>query len=235
MPDEVIRNEPGTYVANSNLSDILKRVSWGAIWAGVMVALGMEVLFTLFGFFIGFGMYHWQASNPWGGISAWSTIWYLVTAGWSMFFGAWCAARLSGDPLRGDGILHGFATWGLATTATVLVVAVASWGVLREGIDVLSTAAITADQMVPAAVNHLTPGQVAQAAQQAGQAVNQIQANAGPVAQSTAHIISVLSLRIWGGVLLGFITALFGGLLGRSRPVIVAPQEVVPVPTRRAA
>jgi hypothetical protein len=51
------------------------------------VALGMEVLFTLFGFFIGFGMYKWQAANPWAGISAWTTVWYPVTAGWSMFFG----------------------------------------------------------------------------------------------------------------------------------------------------
>jgi hypothetical protein len=200
-----------------------------------MVALGMEVLFTLFGFFIGFRMYKWQAADPWVGISHWTTIWFLVTAGWSMFFGAWCAAKLSGNPIPGDEILHGISTWGLATVATIAIVALGSWAVLRDGIDLLGTAALAAGQVAPAAINHIPPGQVAQGTAQAGQALAQIQANAGPMAQATANIISGFSLRICGGVLLGFITAIFGGLLGRSRSVVLAAPEIVPVPTRRAA
>lgn len=237
MAEEVVRNEPVAYGVVPGLRDVIRRISWGAVWSGLMVALGMEVLFTLFGFFIGFRMYHWQAANPWAGISAWTTIWYLVTAGWSMFFGAWCAAHLSGNPIAGDRILHGITTWGFATAVTIAIVGVASWAVLREGIDVLSTAAITARQVVPAAINHaaVPPGQVSQTAQQAAQAMGQIQANAGPVGQATATIISSLSLRIWGGVLLGLITAIIGGLVGSTRTVAVAPQDVVPVPTRRAA
>jgi hypothetical protein len=235
MADEIVRDDPALAPPRRAVTGILERISWGAVWAGVMVALGMEVLFTLFGFFIGFGMYNWRAANPWAGISAWTTVWFLVTAGWSMFFGAWCAARLSGNPLAGDGILHGITTWGLATAATIAIVSVASWAILREGINVLATAAMTAEQVVPAAVNHIPPAQVSQAAQQAGQAVSQMQANAGPMAQATATIISGLSLRIFGGVLLGFITALLGGWLGRSRTIVMSPTETVPIPTRRAA
>ncbi len=134
MADDVPRDVPVRYPVQPGirLSEVIKRVSWGAIWAGVMIALGMEVLFTLFGFFIGFGMYNWQAANPWSGISAWTTVWYLVTAGWSMFFGAWCAARLSGNPVREAGILHGITTWGLAAIATILITGVGTWAVLRE-------------------------------------------------------------------------------------------------------
>jgi len=197
----------------------VNRVSWGSIWAGVMIALGLEALFTLFGFFIGFGMYNWQAANPWAGVSAWSTIWYLVTAGVSMFFGAWCAARLSGNPVREAGILHGLTTWGMATVATILIAAVGSWAVLREGINVLSTAMITVAQTAPRVVN---PGVVP--------------SNAGPVGQATAGIISSISLHIWGGILLGFITALLGGWLGRPHTVVVDTREVVPpAAPRRAA
>src|SRR5689334_11281057 len=101
MADEVIRNDLAGYPPRAGLFGVFRRISWGAVWAGVMIALGMETLFALFGLFIGFHMYDWQAPNPWSGIPAWSTIWYLVTAGWSMFFGAWCAARLSGNPVRG--------------------------------------------------------------------------------------------------------------------------------------
>jgi hypothetical protein len=204
------------------ITELINRVSWGAIWAGVMIALGMEVLFAFFGTFIGFGMYNYQSANPWGGISAWTTIWYLVTAGWSMFFGAWCAARLSGNPTREAGILHGVSTWGLAALATMLIVAVGAWAILREGIGVLTTATIAG---LPA----VTP-----AAQQAGAVANQVRGG-GPMAQATASILSGISLRVWGGVLLGLITSILGGWLGRAHNVIVQTEETQPVPTRLAA
>lgn len=236
MADEVIRDESVRPPARVGVqvNNLLGRVSWGAIWAGVMIALGMEALLTLFGFFIGFGMYNWKAADPWTGISAWTTVWYLVTAAWSMFFGAWCAARMSGIPRRGAGILHGITTWGMATIVTIAIVLVGTWSMLRVGVNVLSTAAIAGAQVAPAATQAAT-GAVSQAAQQAGQAVVQAQQNAGPIAQATANIISGLSLRIWGGVLLGLITAIFGGWLGHPRTILVEEQQAPPAPTRLAA
>jgi len=235
MAEEIIRDDAAVYTAGSGMAGCIHRISWGSVWAGVMIALGMEVLFTVFGSLIGFRMYHWQAANPWSGISAWTAVWYLITAGWSMFFGAWCAARLSGNPLPGDGIFHGITTWGLASVATIMIAAIATWAVLREGINVLGTAAIAAGQIAPAAATQVPSGELSQAARQAGQAVSQMQANAGPMGQATASAISRLSLLIWGGALVGFITAILGGWLGRSRVVGIAPEESVPVTPRRAA
>lgn len=218
MADDVVRTEVARYPVRPGvrLSEVINRVSWGAVWAGVMIALGMEALFTLFGFFIGFGMYNYTAPNPWSGISAWSTIWYLVTAGWSMFFGAWCAARLSGNPVREAGILHGITTWGLATFATILVVALGSWAVLREGINVLSAAIITGAQPLTGAAAATAP-------------------NAGPMGQATANVVSAVSLRIFGGILLGFITAILGGLAGRTSAVVLETRETIPAGPRMAA
>ncbi len=219
--------EVSGYPARSDLrlSGVFDRVSWSAVWAGVMCALGMEMLFALFGFFIGFGMFNARAANPWSGISAWTTVWYLVTAGWSMFFGAWCAARLSGIPIRESGILQGITTWGLATVATVAIVGVVAWSALGQGINVLRTMTLASAQAAPAATN--------QAVGQAAQAANQAAANSGTIAQYTANILSGLSLRIWGGILLGFLTALFGGWLGRPHDIIVESRDVGP--TRMAA
>jgi hypothetical protein len=224
MADEVIRNDPGVPTAITGVTDIFHRITWGAVWAGVMAALGMEILLTLFGFFIGFRMYNWLALNPWAGLPTWSTIWYLVTAGWSMFFGAWCAARLSGDPVEGDGMMHGIATWGLATTATVAFVGAASWAMLREGINLLGTAAIAARQVAPATIPRFPLG-----------AVPYAYSNAGPMAQATANLISDLSFVVFWGILVGFVTALLGGWLGQRRTVAIATGGVVPIPTRRAA
>jgi len=223
MAEEVMRDVPRHPVRSiTEFGEFFHRLSWSAVWAGVMIALGMEILFTVFGLSIGFGMYDFRAANPWSGISVWSTIWYFVTIGWSMFFGAWCAARLSGDPIRESGMLHGITVWGLATVATIIVVALGAWSVMREGIDVLTTAALAGARVVPGAT------------QQAGAALNQMQANAGPMAQATAHSISRLALGIWIGVLIGFIAALFGGIAGRP-PAVVIPARETPGPTRLAA
>lgn len=231
MADDLNRNEPARYSVRPGvrLSEVVSRVSWSAIWAGVMIALGMEALFISFGLFVGFGIYDSTAANPWAGVSAWTTVWYLVTAGWSMFFGAWCAARLSGNPVREAAILHGITTWGFAAVATLAIAVVGSWAVLREGINLLGTSFVSGAQALPS-----VSGQVAQATQQAGQALNQVQ-NSGATAQATANLVSGLALRTCGGVLLGFITAIFGGWLGRPHTVIIEQQQTPAGPTRLAA
>jgi len=128
-----------------------------------------------------------------------------------MFLGARCAGRLSGDPVRGSRIWHGITSWGLATIATIAIVTIFSWSVLSQGVNLLRTAATAGAQVAPA--------QVTQAAQQAGQTSGQLESG-GPLSQATADIVSGIALRIWGGVLLGFITALFGGWLGGTRPPV---------------
>jgi hypothetical protein len=206
---EVTRDVPPRYPARpaTLISDMFNRVSWGAIWAGVMVALGMETLFTLFGLFIGFDMYNPTAANPWAGVSIWSMAWYLVTAGWSMFFGAWCAARLSGVPLRRFAVLHGITTWGLATFATLLVVTSSVWAVLRASIALLVTGA---------------------AAPVAGAA-------AAPTPAATAGTLARIAGILWGGIMLGLITAIIGGLLGKPRMTAGEVQEAPGGPSRLAA
>jgi hypothetical protein len=211
MADDVINRNDSVVYSNRPavlLNESVAPVSWGAIWAGVMAALGMEALFSLFGLFIGFGMYKPNSIYPWGGVPTWSLVWFLVTAGWSMFFGAWCAARLAGYPLRQVGVLHGIATWGLTSFATMAIVVLISWAVLREGINLLASVAATVPPVA-------TPG---------------------PNVQGTVSEISGIALRIWCGVLLGFITALIGGVTGTPGLVrgTVVPQEF-PGGTRRAA
>jgi hypothetical protein len=234
MPEEVINPYDAVRYPTTGVrsSEMMNRISWGAVWAGVMIALGLELLLTLFGLFIGFGMYNYQAASPWAGISPWTTAWYLFTAAVSMFFGAWCAARLSGSPVREAGVLHGLTTWGLATVATIAFATVGTWSVLREGVNVLSTAAITTATM---AQSPGTAPAAANAARQANREAAAIAQNSGPGTQATAHAISRLALGLCGGVLLGFITAIFGGLLGRARSVFFEERQVPLGPTRLAA
>jgi hypothetical protein len=104
------------FTAVPRLSDTLQsqKVSWGAIWAGLMVTLGMEGLFLSFGLFIGAAL---------GGSVAWSVVWYLLTMAVSFYVGARTAARLSGVAVRDIRVLHGLTTWGLATLANIMATA----------------------------------------------------------------------------------------------------------------
>jgi hypothetical protein len=234
MAEELARDVPRYPMRPlAEFSEVLHRPSWSAVWAGVMIALGMEILFTFFGLFIGFRMYDFRAANPWRGISGWTTIWYFVTVGWSMFFGAWCAARLSGDPARESGRLHGITVWGLASILSIGVVTFGAWSVMREEIDLLRTAAVVSAQVAPEA-NRVAPGAFPEAPPQGGAASNPMPAKAGPVAQATANTISRLALGVWIGVLIGFITALWGGAAGQLRRVLGETQQT-PGPTTRLA
>jgi hypothetical protein len=128
MAEDVVRDVPVRYPAGTavRFGEIVNQVSWGAIWAGVMVTLGMEALFLSFGVFIG-------SMFTGSGIFPWTTAWYLVTMGFSFFVGAWTAARMSNVTITEHGILHGLSAWGLATLATVVIVGIVLGAVLREG------------------------------------------------------------------------------------------------------
>jgi hypothetical protein len=206
-----------------NLITGIRRINWGAIWTGVVVALGMVFMLKLFGLFIGFRMYNPGAQNPWAGMMGWTGVWYLVTVAFSMYIGAWCAARSSGSWRTGDGILHGLGTWGVTTVAAMTTATLALWAILREGINVMATAVTTAEQVAPG-TTRVPPG-----------AMNQLQVNSGPISQAMAHAISNFSLLIFCGLALGLLFAILGGWVGRSPRITAAPAEVVPAPTRRAA
>ncbi len=205
---EVTREIPSRTLVRERaerVSDVGTRVNWGAIWAGTMVALGMETLFALFGFFIGFNMFNVNAANPWSGMSVWAFVWYLVTAGWSGFFGAWCAARLSGFAIPRVGILHGITVWGISTVATLLVVVTGVFSLLRAGVALaLTNPAATGGNLV------VSP-------------------------QGVANTISEYSGIFWGGVFLGFLTAILGGWLGRRNLQSAEVQEAPGGPSRLAA
>ena len=136
MADQVIDlNLP----SGSRREVFIKRISWAAIFSGVLVALGVEVLFLTFGSFIGFRM------APGAGASAWSVAWTFFGAFISFFAGGWVAGNLGGNPETGRA--HGLVTWGLATVATFAFVALVSWGVVSQTMGVVRTAALAASNV----------------------------------------------------------------------------------------
>jgi hypothetical protein len=94
-----------------------KRVSWGAVFAGVVLALALQAGFGMLGAGIGLSIVNpAQGDTPGAqsfGLAA--GIWWIVSSLIAVFFGGWAAGHLSSPTRRGDGALHGILAWAMST------------------------------------------------------------------------------------------------------------------------
>lgn len=123
----------------------VRRVSWGAIFAGVFLATVLQVMFTLLGAALGFGpLRPSDQANPAQAMAIGSGIWLLVTGLVSIWIGACVAGRLSGGPLRADGMIHGLITWSVSTVIAFGLLATTIGGIVG-GAGSLVNRALTSD------------------------------------------------------------------------------------------
>lgn len=129
IPGDLDRIEP---TAGEDAHTIMiNRVSWGAIFAGVVVGLVVQVLLTMLGLGIGVA-----TLNPAGGdastFSIASGIWYVLSGIIAAYCGGYIAARMSGKTVATTGALHGLTTWAF-TTLLVLYLLTSAVGSIVGG------------------------------------------------------------------------------------------------------
>ncbi len=110
------------------------KISWGAVLAGVAIALAAQFLLNLLGVGIGAGVLDPTTSdNPEASnFSIAGGIWFVLAGIVSAFIGGYIASRLSGRPDKPTGGLHGLTTWAV-TTLVVLFMLTTSVGALIGG------------------------------------------------------------------------------------------------------
>lgn len=89
------------------------RVRWSAIIAGWAVGLATQLVLTLLGLAIGAWSIDLADAEPVGGIPIGTGIWTGVSMLIAAFVGGYITARMSGSPLRNDGLYHGVIVWGI--------------------------------------------------------------------------------------------------------------------------
>lgn len=97
------------------------RLSWGAVFAGLVVATAVQIVLTLLGAGIGFAA--WEPGESARGLGIGAGIWALLSVLISLFVGGMTTGRLAGILTRRDGALHGVLLWGLSTIVTVWLLA----------------------------------------------------------------------------------------------------------------
>ena len=94
----------------------VRRVSWGSIFAGTVVALALMVFFTTLGLAIGAAAVDpLYESDPLSGLGVGSGVYLILTQLISLAIGGFAAARLAGVPRTVASLLHGAAVWSVAT------------------------------------------------------------------------------------------------------------------------
>lgn len=138
----------------------LNQVSWGAVLAGVVLALVIQLLLNLLGIGIGVATIDPGAADS-PAVSTFSIaagIWYVVAGIVAAFAGGYFASRLSGRPLRSAGALHGITAWAVTTLVVLYLLTTAAGSLIGGAFSTVSgavgglgrTAATVAETVAPA-------------------------------------------------------------------------------------
>ena len=123
---------PAIDTTGATQSPSIKRISWSAIFAGVTVAVAIQLLLSLLGAGIGLGLIEpMTAGTPEAGNLGLGTgLWWLVSNLVALVAGGYTAAWLAGNTLRFDGMLHGIVTWGVTLLLTFYLLTTAIGGLI---------------------------------------------------------------------------------------------------------
>ena len=206
------------------------RISWGAIFAGAIIALATQLVLTLLGTAVGLATLHpATGQNPSSttlGIGA--GVWLVISSLVSLFLGGYIAGRLGGTF---NGWLHGLATWATVAMLTILLLTTAAGGLIGTASGLASFAVNNNDKasrtQLPPAVQQQVDQFTAHASASADQAAAQAQqttpeqkaAEARHVGQRAAKGGAVGTGAVALGLILGALAAAFGGKAGGRYPV----------------
>lgn len=93
------------------------RLSWGAVFAGLVLATALQLVLTTLGGALGLAAFDPGTSAKAFGIGA--AAWAVLTLLLSLFLGGSTTGRLAGVLSRTDAFLHGALVWALSTLLTV--------------------------------------------------------------------------------------------------------------------
>jgi hypothetical protein len=156
-----------------------RRISWPAIFGGVILVVAIQLLLSLLGAGIGLGTVDTNAGStpPAGSLGIGAGIWWIVSSCVALAAGGYVAAWLAGIEMRFDGALHGLVTWGIATLLTFWLLTSTIGGIIGGGFSALGSVVSAAGRGVSEAAKPV--------AQAAGVSPDMIQQQAQAYLQPT--------------------------------------------------
>jgi hypothetical protein len=111
---------------------LLNKISWGAVLAGVVVALVTQLLLNMLGLGIGIAAFDpASGDNPSAStFSIGAGLWWTLSGIIASLFGGYAAGRLSGRPHEATAGWHGLTAWALTTLVIFYLLSSTVGGVL---------------------------------------------------------------------------------------------------------
>jgi hypothetical protein len=132
-------------IVGPSLTPIAPRVSWGAIFGGALVAVGVWLLLHLLGMSIGLIAVDPNDASSLRGVGIGTGVWSLIAPILALFVGGLATGWLTGPLRRMTGAIHGAVMWSLATVTSLALVwtmvAALVGGILSAGTQVASATA----------------------------------------------------------------------------------------------
>jgi hypothetical protein len=149
-----------------------QRISWGAVFAGAIVSLGVLVLLTSLGAGIGLASAPAAANAANGanaalGFGVGAGIWMLLTGIISFYAGGWIAGRLTGIARVSESVIHGIVCWATATVMLAFVFTTATVGAIGAASNAVGS---TLGRQNTVDNRTITPGDAQNASRAAGAA-----------------------------------------------------------------
>lgn len=216
---EVRQEERGTQMEKieERRFAIISHISWGAILAGTIIVLVIQLMLAMLGLGIGLQAFN-PVENPSAELGIGALIWWIVSAIIALFLGGWVASKLSGIQTRVDGMLHGVVTWGLASLVAFFLFTTTVGTVIGGGMSVFSGAAGNVApelrEQAKKGLEQVLPNQQ----QQMDPKLRQYYAEQGKEqAEKISSRIGAGALGTFIMLILGATAAAFGGAAGRNK------------------
>jgi hypothetical protein len=112
-----------------------RRISWAAIFGGVILVIAVQLLLSLLGIGIGLGTVNVNAGTTpdASSLGIGAAVWWVISSCLALFLGGYIAAWLAGIEIGFDGFLHGLITWGITTVFTIYLLTSAIGSIVGGG------------------------------------------------------------------------------------------------------
>lgn len=129
------------------------RLSWGAIFAGVVIAIAVQLVLGILGAGIGLTLVDpVEGTTPGAsGFGIGAGIYWLITTILALGAGGYAAARVAGVHERFDALVHGLVVWGVTLILTLYLLTSAVGGIIGGAFRTVSVVAGAAGSTVSAA------------------------------------------------------------------------------------
>lgn len=121
---------------------MLNQVAWGAVFAGAVIGLVMQIILNMVGLGVGLStMDIAQGDAPSAGsMSAGAGIWFVVSGIVAAALGGYIAGRLSGKASHSTTAYHGLISWAVSTLTVVYLLSSAASGMIGGAVTTASSA-----------------------------------------------------------------------------------------------